>query len=193
MVTLTVMLGEGIGRDFGKTMCFDCGTDTTSLWRRDSLGNTVCNACRLYFLHHNKKRPLSARPHVIKRRNRKKQPKSKAKAQVEWAQVGCPQLPSFESLTQHNPTYPSYSSTRSPPTSDLAQYHYPARPSMSLPPLDLRSDTHDYTASQSSPPRHPTLPSLHECIRSLGVPSLSIPRYHPSLCPTTPPPSPHYL
>ncbi|KAI0244545.1 GATA type transcriptional activator of nitrogen-regulated proteins, partial [Massospora cicadina] len=183
--------------NFGKTICFDCGTDTTSLWRRDGLGNTVCNACRLYFLHHNKKRPFSTRPHVIKRRNRKKQPKPKAKpkTQADWGQLEWTQLPPFESLTRQSLVLPA----RPTPLSDLAQYHYSATPrhSASIPPFDIRSDStaiNDFSAPHSSPPRCSALPSLRECIRSLGVisraPHL---RPYPSVCPTTPPPSPRLL
>ena len=32
-----------------KPECTQCGTTETSLWRRDIEGNTICNACKLYF------------------------------------------------------------------------------------------------------------------------------------------------
>lgn len=35
------------------TMCANCHTSTTTLWRRNANGEPVCNACGLYFKLHN--------------------------------------------------------------------------------------------------------------------------------------------
>ncbi|KAJ1906278.1 GATA type transcriptional activator of nitrogen-regulated proteins, partial [Tieghemiomyces parasiticus] len=50
--------------------CFNCQTDHTPLWRRDAEGNTICNACGLYYKLHNVHRPIHMKRSVIKRRKR---------------------------------------------------------------------------------------------------------------------------
>ncbi|CAB4410560.1 unnamed protein product [Rhizophagus irregularis] len=47
-------------------VCSNCGTMTTPLWRRDEEGQTLCNACGLYFKLHHERRPLSMKTDVIK-------------------------------------------------------------------------------------------------------------------------------
>jgi GATA-binding protein len=51
-------------------ICANCRTTTTPLWRRDEAGNTICNACGLYYKLHNVHRPVSMKRSVIKRRKR---------------------------------------------------------------------------------------------------------------------------
>ncbi|KAG0318182.1 putative electron transfer flavoprotein subunit [Podila horticola] len=51
-------------------VCANCRTTTTPLWRRDTGGNTICNACGLYFKLHNVHRPVTMKRAVIKRRKR---------------------------------------------------------------------------------------------------------------------------
>ncbi|KAI8071919.1 hypothetical protein BDF21DRAFT_308527, partial [Thamnidium elegans] len=51
-------------------ICANCRTTTTPLWRRDEGGNTICNACGLYYKLHNVHRPVSMKRSVIKRRKR---------------------------------------------------------------------------------------------------------------------------
>lgn len=52
------------------TVCFNCQTTTTPLWRRDPEGNALCNACGLFQRLHGVMRPLSLKTDVIKKRNR---------------------------------------------------------------------------------------------------------------------------
>ena len=53
------------------TLCTNCHTSHTSLWRRNTAGAPVCNACGLYYKLHGKERPLSWRRDVTTRRSRK--------------------------------------------------------------------------------------------------------------------------
>ncbi|CAG8516888.1 5250_t:CDS:2 [Acaulospora morrowiae] len=51
-------------------VCSNCKTVNTPLWRRDEEGQTLCNACGLYFKLHHERRPLSMKTDVIKKRQR---------------------------------------------------------------------------------------------------------------------------
>ncbi|KAF9438854.1 putative electron transfer flavoprotein subunit [Entomortierella beljakovae] len=51
-------------------VCANCHTVTTPLWRRDGVGNTICNACGLYYKLHNVHRPVTMMRAIIKRRKR---------------------------------------------------------------------------------------------------------------------------
>ncbi|XP_017768691.1 PREDICTED: transcription factor GATA-4-like isoform X3 [Nicrophorus vespilloides] len=51
--------------------CSNCHTSTTSLWRRNTLGEPVCNACGLYFKLHGVNRPLAMKKESIQTRKRK--------------------------------------------------------------------------------------------------------------------------
>ncbi|XP_013409208.1 transcription factor GATA-3 isoform X3 [Lingula anatina] len=59
------------------TSCANCGTSTTTLWRRNQNGDPVCNACGLYYKLHNVNRPLTMKKDGIQTRNRKMSTKSK--------------------------------------------------------------------------------------------------------------------
>jgi len=52
------------------TVCSNCHTTKTPLWRRNPDGDPLCNACGLFLKLHGKTRPLSLKTDVIKKRNR---------------------------------------------------------------------------------------------------------------------------
>jgi GATA-binding protein len=58
----------------GSTECFNCHTFKTPLWRKDAIGNTLCNACGLFQKLHGTTRPLSLKTDVIKKRNSRRLP-----------------------------------------------------------------------------------------------------------------------
>ncbi|XP_054158864.1 transcription factor GATA-4-like [Oppia nitens] len=60
--------------------CSNCGTTTTTLWRRNNEGEPVCNACGLYYKLHNVNRPLAMRKEGIQTRKRK--PKQNNSSQI---------------------------------------------------------------------------------------------------------------
>ncbi|XP_059087500.1 uncharacterized protein LOC131883913 isoform X2 [Tigriopus californicus] len=61
------------------TCCANCSTQTTSLWRRNSNGSPVCNACGLYWKLHGIQRPVHMRKDKVCNRNRKDMASSDAK------------------------------------------------------------------------------------------------------------------
>ncbi|XP_065342086.1 uncharacterized protein LOC135940897 [Cloeon dipterum] len=51
--------------------CTNCGTKTTTIWRRNAEGDMVCNACGLYFKLHGVNRPVTMRRDTIHTRRRR--------------------------------------------------------------------------------------------------------------------------
>uniref|UniRef100_T1JKZ7 GATA-type domain-containing protein n=1 Tax=Strigamia maritima TaxID=126957 RepID=T1JKZ7_STRMM len=51
--------------------CSNCYTEQTSLWRRNNVGEAVCNACGLYYKLHGVNRPLAMKKDSIQTRKRK--------------------------------------------------------------------------------------------------------------------------
>lgn len=58
--------------------CANCGTSTTTLWRRNGEGEPVCNACGLYYKLHQVNRPMSMKKDGIQTRKRKAKMASKS-------------------------------------------------------------------------------------------------------------------
>lgn len=51
--------------------CTNCGTTTTTIWRRNLRGEMVCNACGLYYKLHGVNRPHTMRRDTIHTRRRR--------------------------------------------------------------------------------------------------------------------------
>lgn len=51
--------------------CTNCGTMTTTIWRRNMKGEMVCNACGLYYKLHGVTRPVTMRRDTIHTRRRR--------------------------------------------------------------------------------------------------------------------------
>jgi hypothetical protein len=60
--------GGAGGPDASQTVCTNCQTTNTPLWRRDPEGQPLCNACGLFYKLHGVVRPLSLKTDVIKKR-----------------------------------------------------------------------------------------------------------------------------
>ena len=53
-------------------ICVNCSTTSTPLWRRDEQGESICNACGLYYKLHGTHRPCSLKKPTLTRRSRKR-------------------------------------------------------------------------------------------------------------------------
>ncbi|XP_070209648.1 uncharacterized protein [Littorina saxatilis] len=95
--------------------CANCHTDKTTLWRRNSEGEPVCNACGLYYKLHGVPRPMSMKKDGIQTRKRKpKSMGSKVKTPVkgepaDFKSLGSSQQGSSSSVSESLP-YSSLSS-----------------------------------------------------------------------------------
>ncbi|EGU11676.1 Proteophosphoglycan ppg4 [Rhodotorula toruloides ATCC 204091] len=68
-------ISKKVDADGGPIKCLNCGTTNTPLWRRDSEGKPLCNACGLFRNLHGVDRPANLNTGVIKKRNRNRGPK----------------------------------------------------------------------------------------------------------------------
>ncbi|XP_017042910.2 uncharacterized protein LOC108089255 [Drosophila ficusphila] len=85
--------------------CSNCGTLTTTIWRRSVRGEMVCNACGLYFKLHGVNRPHSMRRDTIHTRRRR--PKELERSKKKHKQMS--------SCSSMEPTKPEYLTSREQP------------------------------------------------------------------------------
>ncbi|CRK98343.1 CLUMA_CG011704, isoform B [Clunio marinus] len=79
--------------------CNNCNTTQTTLWRRNSQGEPVCNACGLYYKLHNVSRPLTMKKEGIQTRKRKPKAQTPMKPQME--KILPPMMPSQIQMPHH--------------------------------------------------------------------------------------------
>ncbi|XP_033158741.1 uncharacterized protein LOC117140091 [Drosophila mauritiana] len=82
--------------------CSNCGTLTTTIWRRSVRGEMVCNACGLYFKLHGVNRPHSMRRDTIHTRRRR--PKELERSKKKHKQMS--------SCSSIEPTKPDFLTSR---------------------------------------------------------------------------------
>ncbi|RCK63078.1 Suppressor of ferric uptake 1 [Candida viswanathii] len=99
--------------------CFNCGTTITPLWRRDDAGNTICNACGLFYRLHGSHRPIKMKRPTIKRRKRNVSSASSSSTSDKKLKEELPkQEPQNQNQPQQSPITPSPPSNTitTPPT-----------------------------------------------------------------------------
>jgi hypothetical protein len=148
-----------------ESVCVNCSTTTTPLWRRDENGSPVCNACGLYYKLHGHHRPISMKRSVIRRR--KRIPVSQETTvpvsntpHVEIPRVALKVLPSAQSPPSTTPSTISQSASVPLSASPSYEFHHqqPMHHLSSLPPLSSFLSPVSTTAAGSQPtlPNHPS-------------------------------------
>ncbi|XP_045162997.2 uncharacterized protein LOC123527541 [Mercenaria mercenaria] len=86
--------------------CTNCGTTSTTLWRRNASGSPVCNACGLYYKLHKADRPLKMKKEGIQTRNRKMSLKSKKNKKLNLTVSDADIFKrNFENVANFNPNF----------------------------------------------------------------------------------------
>ncbi|CAF1098542.1 unnamed protein product [Rotaria sordida] len=83
--------------------CSNCNTSTTTLWRRNGRGESVCNACGLYYKLHKINRPMTLKKENIQTRNRKPNTKRNESCSSKDKDSF-----SYELLMKNEPTFNGY-------------------------------------------------------------------------------------
>ncbi|KAI5123999.1 hypothetical protein M0805_006409 [Coniferiporia weirii] len=113
--------GGGDDADSVPTVCTNCQTRNTPLWRRDPEGQPLCNACGLFYKLHGVTRPLSLKTDVIKKRNR-------ASGAINSTRKSAPALPKIASSTNRPRSSTTSSATPGSTRTGAGGGGFPRRP-----------------------------------------------------------------
>ncbi|POW21303.1 hypothetical protein PSHT_02539 [Puccinia striiformis] len=117
------------------TQCLNCHTKETPLWRRDSEGRPLCNACGLFVNLHGTPRPAALSTGIIKRRNRGKNrernPGNSANSNRPATSSLTPVPRNLNPTVPHSLQYSNNLNDQSAPSRSSTHHHYPS-PSTSL-------------------------------------------------------------
>ncbi|XP_050686376.1 uncharacterized protein LOC126980482 isoform X2 [Eriocheir sinensis] len=203
---------NGINRPLGRTparrpshsrrgtqTCTNCLTSVTSLWRRNSQGDPVCNACGLYHKLHGVNRPIAMKKESIQTRKRKsknrtdgKQSSSATSTSTSTSSSTTTSTSSSSSTSSANPIIPSLalsstssstsSTSSSTSTITSSKYQMSSSPSAGLftvktePPLAYPS-SYGAAAPASSYGQHVSSPTVSSAaLLGASLPSL-LPSY----------------
>ncbi|XP_069972329.1 uncharacterized protein [Penaeus vannamei] len=175
-------------------VCTNCHTTVTSLWRRNSNGDPVCNACGLYYKLHNINRPLTMKKESIQTRKRKPKKSSDSKSSSTSSSIpssatssGTSTLTTSSSSTATTtPSASKYQTSSVSTDPRVSSYSTPSHASL-WPAVKTEPSSASYTmygtsayGSQSTSPSGTSSSSTHL------LPSLLPPYSFPSLKPAPP-------
>ncbi|CAF0851343.1 unnamed protein product [Didymodactylos carnosus] len=147
--------------------CANCHTSDTTLWRRNANGESVCNACGLYFKLHGVNRPMTMRKDGIQTRKRKskkdKSPKKDFDDQPKTKRLGISDDDDQKSSVSQNDSSPptnqctiDSSTAISTPSSSYLNIH------SSIPsPYDLSPYTNSFSSDNQFHHSHHTIQHHH--------------------------------
>ncbi|XP_004644222.1 transcription factor GATA-5 isoform X2 [Octodon degus] len=133
--------------------CTNCHTTHTTLWRRNTEGEPVCNACGLYMKLHGVPRPLAMKKESIQTRKRK--PKNVAKPKgssgsTAQATASPPIVPSTESSAATLKSEPSLASPMCARPSVASQASEPADDPLAPSHLEFKFEPEDFAFPSSA-------------------------------------------